>query len=168
MSTTLSADPKTKALHAINAFYLVGLVLDMLSSLLAFLSTRWLERLTEAEKGLLETMFSYHNPYADEKKDLVPSLPLRPWKTGDRQWFYYTYLSVSIHSPLTLLVLGIACMLVGLCTYAWTQHPTVVACLVTLASAVPLPFVVGDFSIGKKRDKREKLIIRLSEMQGDW
>lgn len=167
MSTTLSANPETKSLRSINAFYLVGLVLDILSSLLAFLSTRWFERLTEAEKDLLETVFSYHNLYADEK-DLATPRPMRPWKTGDRQWFYYTCLSVSLCSPLPLLVLGVTCMMVGICTYAWTEHPTVVACFVTLASAVPLPFIVGDFSIGRKRDRREKLIIRLGEMQGDW
>jgi hypothetical protein len=167
MTTTLSVTPETEALRWINALYLVGLVLDVLSALLAFLTTRWLERLTEPEKDLLEMEFSYHNLYADEK---APPLPpsIRPWKTGDRQWFYYTWLGGSLFVPLPLLVLGIMCMVAGLCTYSWTQHPVLVACLVTSASAAPLPFIVGDFSIGRNRDRRKKLILRLSEMQGTW
>ena len=167
LSTTLSAGPETQNLPWINTLYLIGLVLDILSSLLAFLTTRWLERLTEREKDQLEMVFSYHNLHADEKT-LAASRPMRPWKTGDRQWFYYTWLGGSLNIPLPLLVLGIMCMVVGICTYAWMQHPAVAASFVTLAIAVPLPFIVGSLSIGRKRDRREKLILRLGEMQGDW
>lgn len=72
---------------------------------------------------------------------------------------------MSLCALLPLLVLGLARVMVGICTYAWAQHPIVVA---SLAVAAPLPFIVGDFSIGWNRDRREKLIIRLSEMPGDW
>jgi hypothetical protein len=40
MSTTLSVNPERKTLRTINTFYLVGLVLDILSTLLAYLSMR--------------------------------------------------------------------------------------------------------------------------------
>lgn len=169
MSTTLSISPETKALRSVNILYLGGLVLDILSALLAFLTTRWLERLTEREKDLLETVFSYHNLDADEKalRDVTSRLG-RPWKTGDRQWFYYTWMGLSLFVPLPLLVLGVICMMAGLCTYTWAQHPVVVASMVTFANVVLLPFIVGDFFIGRKGDRREKLIFRLGEMQGDW
>lgn len=167
MSTTLSANPETKALRSINAFYLVGVILDIISALLAFLSARWFERLTEQEKDLLETVYAYHNLHPDEKA-LATSRPMRPWETGDRQWLYYSWLGLSLDIPLILLVLGTTCMMVGICIYAWAQHPTVVASFVTLAIAAPLLFIVGVFSIGRKRDRREKLILRLGELQGDW
>ncbi|KAH9986187.1 hypothetical protein BJV74DRAFT_775036 [Russula compacta] len=167
MSTTLSANPENGAIRAINTLYLGGLVLDILSALLAFLTTRWLERLAEREKDLVEIKFSYQNLNADEKVLITPR-PMRPWKTRDRQWCYYTWLSLSLFVPLPLLIFGVMCMIVGICTYAWTQQPVVVGSLVTLASVVPLLFIVGDFSIGRERDKREKLITRLSEMQGNW
>ena len=134
---------------------------------MAFLTTRWLERLTEQEKDLLEAVFSYHNLYPDEKI-LATSRPIRPWKIGDRQWFYYTWLGGSLNVPLPLLVLGIMCMMVGICTYAWTQHPAAAASLITLVMVAPLPFIVGSLSIGRKKDRREKLILRMGEMQGNW
>lgn len=58
MSTTL-ASPETVAIRAINTFFLSGFVLDILASLLAFLTIRWLERLTKWERGHLEAMFSH-------------------------------------------------------------------------------------------------------------
>ena len=134
---------------------------------MAFLTTRWLERLTEQEKDLLEAVFSYHNLHPDEKI-IATSRPIRPWKIGDRQWFYYTWLGGSLNVPLPLLVLGIMCMMVGICTYAWTQHPAVAASLITLVMVAPLPFIVGSLSIGRKKDRREKLILRMGEMQGNW
>ena len=168
MNTTLSVNPETKALRWINSLYLVSLVLNVLSALSAFLVTLWLERLTEPEKDLFEMVFSYHNPlYAGEEARATPP-SLRPWKIGDRQWFYYTWLGLSFFVPLPLLILGILCMMAGLCTYSWTQHPVVVASLVTSASVAPLPFVLNIFIVGRNRDRRNKLIIRQCEMQRNW
>ena len=67
-----------------------------------------------------------------------------------------------------LLIFGIVCMMAGIYIYVWTQHSVIVASLVTLAGASPLPFIFGDFYIGRDGDRRRKLITRLSEMQGDW
>lgn len=76
MSTTLTS-PETVANRAVNAFFLGGLVLDVLASLLAFLTTRWFERLTEGERVHLEAMFSQkqNNPATQQ------------WKRGSSQWF---------------------------------------------------------------------------------
>jgi hypothetical protein len=61
-------------------------------------------------------------------------------------------------------------MMAGIYTYIWTQHSPVVAALVTLAGGATLPFIVRDYYIGMRKNskRREKVIRRLSEMQGDW
>ncbi|KAM6489889.1 hypothetical protein JOM56_014701 [Amanita muscaria] len=159
MSTTRTlASPETVAIRAANAFFLAGLVLDVLAALLAFLTTRWFERLTEEERTYLEAIFS--------QKQNNPAK--RRWKMGSSQWFFYTWLGMSLFVPMPLLILGIVCMMVGIYTYVWTQLSVIVASLVTLAGAGPLPFIFGDFFIGGEPARRRNLIIRLSEMQGDW
>ena len=88
------------AIRAVNAFWVGGLVLDVLAALLAFLTCRWLERLTDGEGEHLEKEFSYRNCDDDEeydqnnqdKKHDDESQPMqgqqqreRPWRTGDSQ-----------------------------------------------------------------------------------
>ena len=157
MSTTL-ASPETVAIRAINTFFLSGFVLDILASLLAFLTVRWLERLTKWERGHLEAMFSHRQSNPDT----------RQWARGSSQWFFYTWLGLSLFSPMGMLVLGVTCMVGGIYIYVWTQHSVIVASLVTLAGAGPLPFFFGDFFIGRDPIRRSNLIIRMSEMQGSW
>jgi membrane protein implicated in regulation of membrane protease activity len=156
MSTTIATPVggETVALDAINALYLSSLVLDILSALLAFLTARWLELLTEKEKDLLEEKFSH---------TVLSRQHLSP-----RELLFYTWLGQSLFMPMPLLILGIACMIAGIYVYVWTQHAITVAAPVTLAGAATLPFIFGDFFIGKNQEKREKLITRLSEMRGDW
>lgn len=81
---------------------------------------------------------------------------------------FNTWLGGSLFAPVLLLILGIVCMMGGIYTYVWTQHSVIVASLVTLAGAGPLPFIFGLFIIGREPTRRRNLIIRLSEMQGDW
>lgn len=173
------------AIRAVNAFWVGGLILDVLAALLAFLTGRWLERLTVQERKHLEKEFSYSNGDEDEdydserhsqdKKHDDESQPMHGqpqrehlWRTGDSQWLFYTWLGMSLFIPMPLLVFGIVCMIAGIYTYVWTQHSVIVASLVSLAGAIPLPFILGDFIIGKDGERRRKLITRLSEMQGDW
>ena len=174
------------AIRAVNAFWVSGLVLDILAALLAFLTCRWLDRLTDGEGNHLEKEFSYrncddddeydqtekHNPDKKHDDELQPMQGQqqreRPWRTGDSQWLFYTWLGLSLFIPMPLLVFGIVCMMAGIYTYVWTQHSVIVASLVTVAGAIPLPFIFGDFTIGRDGDRRRKLITRLSEMQGDW
>lgn len=160
MSTTIfvAAHQETIALRAINAFFVGGLVLDIMAATLAYLTTRWLYRLTEKEKDFLEEAFSRRN--ADGNK--------RRQRRGVNDLVYYTWLGMSLFVPMPLLILGVLCMMGGLYTYVWTQHSTVVAALVTLAGAATLPFLAGDFYIGREPERRKQIILRLSEMQGDW
>jgi hypothetical protein len=174
------------AIRAVNAFWASGLVLDVLAALLAFLTGRWLERLTVRQRIHLEEDFSYSNGdedgeydqnerHSQDKRYDVESQLMhgqtqreRPWRTSNSQWLFYTWLGLSLFVPMPLLVFGIVCMVAGIYTYVWTQHSVIVASLVTLAGAVPLPFIIGDFVIGQDDTTRRNLITRLSEMQGDW
>lgn len=148
--------------RAVNAFYTGGLVLDIMSALLAFLTMRWLERLTEEEKDELERDFSRRQSGGEAGREKI-----RP-RRSPSNWLFYTWMGLSLFVPLPLLILGILGMLVGICTSTWMTHSAVVAALVTLAVASVMPFVVGDFIIGRERKRRRNLITRLSEMQGDW
>jgi len=149
-------DDTTTRFRTVNAFYTGGLVLDIMSALLAFLTMRWLERLTEEEQGELEGDFL--DRQSEEKAG-------RAKRRSPFSWFY-TWMGLSLFVPMPLLILGILCMIVGICTSIW--HSAVVAALVTLAVVGVMPFVAGDFFIGRERNRRRNLIIRLSEMQGDW
>jgi hypothetical protein len=159
MNTTAGAQD-TIAVRAIRAFFTGGLVLDIMSAMLGYLTGRWLQRLTAEEKTILEETFAYRNSRMSRDR------PTSYNSTLER--IYYTWLGLSLFAPMPLLLFGIACMMAGIYTYVWTQHPTVVAALVTVAGAVTLPFVFGDFYIGRDSERRKKVISRLSEMQGDW
>lgn len=156
MSTTIStpADQETVALSAINILYLSGFILDVSSAMLAFLTIRWLELLPESDKDLLEQLFSHKNEDAAKRRS-QPRLELQ----------LYTW---SLFIPMPLLVLGIIFMVIGIYIYVWTQHSVAVAALVSLVGAATIPFIIGDFLIGSKPKKRKEVIVRLSEMRGDW
>ncbi|KAG8813985.1 hypothetical protein FRC17_001345 [Serendipita sp. 399] len=59
MSITISTplEEQTTATCFINAFFLMGLVLDIMSAFLAFLTFRWFQRLSNEEKQYLEDSF---------------------------------------------------------------------------------------------------------------
>ncbi|KAI9449390.1 hypothetical protein F5148DRAFT_664523 [Russula earlei] len=160
----MSSPEITIADRAINAFYIGGLVLDIMASCLAFLTARWLERLREGEKNLLEKEFSRRPGNLDEER-----CAFSPKRRSLSDTIFYTWLGLSLFVPMPLLILGLICLLAGIYTNVWTQHSIVVAGLVTLAGVATVPFVVADFFIGRnRREMRTELIIRLSEMQGDW
>ncbi|KAI9452018.1 hypothetical protein F5148DRAFT_526942 [Russula earlei] len=169
MGSATSSD-QTIADRAVNAFYIGGLILDVMSACLAFLTTRWLERLTESEKDLLEKEFSCRPSNLDEEghDDKGGPSPFPPERRSWQDTMFYTWLGISLFVPMPLLIFGIVCMLAGIYTNVWAQHSAAVAGMVTLAGAATLPFVVGIFFIGRKKRRRAELIIRLSEMQGDW
>ena len=164
MSTTISttAANETMALRAVNAFYAGGLVLDIMSAMLGYPTGRWLQRLTEEEIAILDENFTHRNTHR-------PSSQTTPPQRSTLELIYYTWMGLSLFVPMPLLFFGITCMMAGIYTYIWTQHSTVVAALVTLAGGATVPFVIGDFYIGRNNwERRRKVIHRLSEMQGDW
>ncbi|KAI9448668.1 hypothetical protein F5148DRAFT_1250540 [Russula earlei] len=132
----MSSPEITIADRAINAFYIA----------------RWLERLREGEKNLLEKEFSRRPGNLDEER-----CAFSPKRRSLSDTIFYTWLGLSLFVPMPLLILGLICLLAGIYTNVWTQHSIVVAGLVTLAG---LP--------RNRREMRTELIIRLSEMQGDW
>lgn len=161
MITIDSTSDETTAIRAVNALFVSGLILDIMSAMLAYLTGRWLERLTEQEKDILEEYFA--------SRDTLGSSQPTPQRSP-LEFIYYSWMAFSLFVPMPLLTLGVVCMMAGIYTYVWTQHSFVLAGLVTLAGVVALPFVIGDLFIGirKNSKRREKVIRRLSEMQGDW
>ncbi|KAI9460338.1 hypothetical protein F5148DRAFT_1216940 [Russula earlei] len=162
----ITGQEETAADRAISILYIGGLLLDIMAACLAFLTARWLERLRESEKNLLEKVFSGRPGNLDDDDETLAFPP------NSRSWsdtILYTWLGGSLFSPMLLLFSGFTFMVAGIYTSVWAHHSTVVAILITLVGAATLPFVVGDFFIGRKRrERRAQLIFRLSEMQGNW
>ncbi|KAF8523900.1 hypothetical protein BU17DRAFT_85340 [Hysterangium stoloniferum] len=69
MSTTLSL-PDSTAIRTINAFYLSGLIFDLITACLAILTSRWLQRLTNSEKHYLQHSFATQAKAASEARTL--------------------------------------------------------------------------------------------------
>lgn len=173
MSITIgiTGDEETIAIRAINAFFLGGLILDLMSAFLAFLTSRWLQRLTVAEKLHLEKAFRRQNLLAGRETAAVEcSESGQDVERGlsPPNGLACAFFAMSLFVPMPLLVIGVVCMTAGLLTYTWSQHATSVAIPVTVACVSTLPFVAGIFSIGRKERRRKAIIDRLSTMQGDW
>ncbi|KAF8523899.1 hypothetical protein BU17DRAFT_85339 [Hysterangium stoloniferum] len=180
LSTTLSGLPDTTAVRATNTFYLSGLTLDFCSACLACLSSRWFQRLTNAEKKYLQAVFSTrariqsqraaldHGPQTKQslERGEGDSLEYTQWSLSER--ILISWYSMSLFVPMGFLILGTVCMVVGLYIYVWSQHPLPVSITVSLAGIVTLPFIIGVFSIGRADERRRTVIRRLSRMQGDW
>jgi hypothetical protein len=166
MSITLglSIPEQTNSIRAINALYLGGLILDIASALLAFLSARWLERLSPEERLFLEETFTRQN----EARRSTPRDPTRIRRCWDPRRWFHTWMGYSLFCPMPLLVVGVNCMVAGIYIFAWTQQHIGVALAVTLTAACVVPMVLGDFYIGQNEARRRAVIERLSEMQGDW
>ena len=165
MSTTVGLDiEQTPSIQAINALYLAGFIMDIASAVLAFLTARWLERLTPEERAFLEHTFQRR--HASRRASL--GTPSRFEWSFSLKRLLYTWMGYSLFSPMPLLVIGVACMVAGLYVYAWTQNHLAVALVVTLTGLSVVPLAVGDFYIGQNEGRRRALIERLSEMQGDW
>ncbi|KAF8523904.1 hypothetical protein BU17DRAFT_43373, partial [Hysterangium stoloniferum] len=168
----------TPAIHAINVFYISGLTFDIFSACLAYLTSRWFQRLTKAEKELLQTVFVAREKERSDVKICIPEPeeswerdkdgPLRSMKLGGLDRIFITWYSISLFAPVVFLVLGIACMVAGLYTYTWSQQTLIVAILASIAGLSTLPFILGVFAIGREPEKRRKIIFQLSRMQGDW
>lgn len=183
MSTSITIPTPTPAIQAANALYLCGFVLDLMSAFVSFLTARWLQLLLADERRLLEECFSERleeriNRNRRQKAELdieasqmceekpqtivgntrfpkIPSLPIR-------------FFASSLFSSFPMLIWGVASLLIGLTIYIWSTQPIVVAALVTLAYTGTLPFLLGIFLIGKKKKRRESIIITLSWKIGDW
>ncbi|KAH6919119.1 hypothetical protein BKA70DRAFT_1089210 [Coprinopsis sp. MPI-PUGE-AT-0042] len=166
MSVTvgLSISEQTTSIRAINALYLGGLILDVASAVLAFLSARWLERLSQEERLFLENRFTRQN----EARRSTGGVPTRIRWSFEGGRLFSTWLGFSLFSPMPLLVLGVTCMVAGIHVFAWTQQHIAVALVVTFASVGVIPMVAGDFYIGPSEPRRRAVIERLSELQGDW
>jgi hypothetical protein len=177
MNTSLHITQDTTAVRVTNAFYLSGLILDLMSACLAFLTSRWFQRLTNAEKHFLQEVFAarakekseradplidkstHKESYDREKDDVLKSSKLRGIERILIPWY-----SLSLFVPMIFLVLGASCMLGGLYTYTWTQHPRPVAIMVSFAGLSTIPFIVGVFAIGRADGRRRNIILRLSHI----
>ncbi|GLB41292.1 hypothetical protein LshimejAT787_0905070 [Lyophyllum shimeji] len=180
MSTTIGVarSDETPALRAVNAFYLSGLVFDLVSAFLAFLTARWLQRLTDEERAHLEVVFEQSHSRrftrasadaeADVEHDPQPPAPPLPDKRPFVVRCIHAYFASSLFAPMTLLVFGVICMAVGFLIFAWAEQPLVVAIVLTAVCAGLVPFPVGVFLIGRNSATRRRVIDLLSRKQGDW
>ncbi|KAF5371367.1 hypothetical protein D9615_009669 [Tricholomella constricta] len=192
MSTTLglTREQETPALRAVNALFLSGFIFSLMSAFLAFLTSRWFQRLSPEECAYLEVTFerAIQRQHASHRRCSSSRLadPREPnIERGERalsitsdverddkssfiMWLFHEYLAYSLWEPMTLLIIGVGCMILGLLILAWAEHALAVAIVLTAACVFVMPFPLGVFLIRQKRSRRLAIIDLLGKMQGDW
>ncbi|KAG6908875.1 hypothetical protein DXG01_002949 [Tephrocybe rancida] len=155
----IGRDAETAALSAVNALFLAGLIFSITSAFLAFLTARWLQRLSNSERTRLEITFEAQSRKRRRRRiskrdnDVENRLPGSLIPDGSeaskegRQPFarrlVYFYFAYSLFAPMTLLVTGVMCMAMGLWVFAWAEHSLAVGIVVTAVYFIILPFPVG-------------------------
>lgn len=170
-----------------NVLFLSGLILDLMAAFLSYLTSRWLQRLSTEEKRLLELAFDEHQRNAiqlrEDYKDIEGgdatgrphladnAVEKNPRATRPLHWndkVVEICFTTSLIVSMPMLAFGSLCMVLGLIVYTWSQHPTVVASIVTGMFVINLPFLAGVILISRKSSRRRAIIHRLSTMQGSW
>ncbi|KAJ3532028.1 hypothetical protein NMY22_g7912 [Coprinellus aureogranulatus] len=155
----------TPSVRAVNALFLGGMLIDIMSAMMGYLTIRWLERMRDAEQDLLNKLLHLKTNAEKAKRrepidfdaEGIPSPRL-----------VHKFMALSLLIPLPFLIIGCICMLVGIYIYVWSQHPTSVAIAVTVLGGTTLPFILCDFCIGRNENRRKFIIRRICELQGDW
>jgi len=188
LSISIGITPETASIRATNVLWLSGLILDLMAAFLSYLTSRWLQRLSREEKMLLERVFDEQQRNTARRRDYLDVEggvektsnnhnagdndidhnlhAMKPLRWNDK--LVEICFSTSLLVSMPLLAFGSLCMVVGLIVYTWSQHPTVVASIVTGIFVVNLPFLAGVILISRKSSRRRAIIHRLSAMQGTW
>jgi preprotein translocase subunit SecF len=154
ITITIELEEQTVAIYVVNSLFLSGLILDIAAAFLAFLTSRWLQRLENSEKAHLEDVLGgNHHPRA---------------ATSQVRKFLHNWFSLSLFVAMPLLVIAVMFMVVGIMVYVWSAQHLSVAVATSIALALPLPFIVGVFCIGRDQTRRENIINHLGGMRGDW
>lgn len=148
-----------------------------MASFIAFLTVRWLQRLTPSEKAILEYEIEWQESSKLRLERGFPAtvyLPRRPVVEGSSftaGWLDHrvaiSFFATSLFAPMPMLTSGISCMGLGLLIYTWSQHSIAVGVIVTLAFVLTVPFLLAIFLIGRKEERRRRIITRLG-VGGDW
>lgn len=168
----------TRSARAINSLFLGGMLVDIMSAMMGYLTIRWLERMRDAEQELLNKLLHLKTNKrkaaapaedtektisADEAADLEKVISeIEPPK------LIHKFMALSLLIPLPFLIIGCICMLAGIYVYVWSQLPTSVAVAVTVLGGSTVPFIICDFCIGRDEKRRRFIIRRICEVQGDW
>ncbi|KAG9040574.1 hypothetical protein FS842_002983 [Serendipita sp. 407] len=176
MTISINTPPEaqTTAIRLINAFFLMGLVLDIISAFLAFLTYRWLQRLSHEESVYLEEVFEAPiTSLKDEEEapgvdDEECTTDATNSNSSSIEGWIVSWSALSLFIPMLFLILGVSSMAVGIQIFIWTQQKLMVAILVTIAYVTVIPFIIGLFIIGKDRERRRKIIRNLGKKRGDW
>ncbi|KAG8841268.1 hypothetical protein FRB91_002643 [Serendipita sp. 411] len=173
ISINTPSEAQTTAICLINAFFLIGLVLDIISAFLAFLKYRWLQRLSHEESVYLEEVFEAPITSLKDEEE-APGVDEECTTDATRsnssliEGWIVSWSALSLFIPMLFLILGVSSMAVGIQIFIWTQQKLMVAILVTLTYVTVIPFIIGLFIIGKDRERRRKIIRNLGKRRGDW
>jgi hypothetical protein len=148
------------------------MLIDIMSALMGYLTIRWLERMRDAEQELLHKVLQ-------RKTNLLKSKEINNTEPQSVNFesnsinipapsLAQKIMALSLLIPLPFLIIGVVSMLVGIYIFIWSEHPTVVAIIVTVFGGITLPFIICDFIIGRKTRRRKGIIRRICELQGDW
>ncbi|KAG8789370.1 hypothetical protein FRC20_006401 [Serendipita sp. 405] len=175
ISINTTRKEQTIKLCFINGLFMGGLILDLVASFLAFLTARWLQRLSAEERSKLEEIFTDKSSPRknDEEQPAIDEQELQKQQQQQQQEdlfdrILHFWLSFSLFSSMPLLVLGVMCMAAGIGIYVLTCHKPIVGVLVILAYVGLAPIVVGIFLIGSGKKRRMGVIHELGKRRGDW
>lgn len=163
----------TITIRAINALFLGAMLIDIMSAMMGYLTVRWLERMRDAEQELLNKVLQRKtNAQRNRRDSTEPKKPPVDFEAESINIpppsLAQKIMALSLLIPLPFLIIGVVSMLVGIYIFIWSEHPTVVAIIVTAFGGITLPFIICDFIIGRKNNRRRRIIRRICEMQGDW
>ncbi len=163
-------------IRAVNALFLSGLIIDAMAAMIAFLGSRWLQRLSRAEKLFLEYEFEWQQGIEEKTVKANPiafhlsrKLVVNP---GSRRWLDHRlaiwFFSASLSAPLPMLYFGCSCLALGILIYTWSEHSIGVGVVVSLVFLFTLPFLLAVVLIGKDTGRRKRIITTLAVDAQEW
>jgi membrane protein implicated in regulation of membrane protease activity len=135
------------ALKFVNAFWISGIFLDVIGAVLATLTARWFELLDEDECDHLAVHLA---------------TPSKSSPTWTRSYIIAT----ALFSPMPVVAVGVALLLIGLVVYVWAAQPLLVSVTSTLTFAILAPFVAIYFI--PHADRKKDIIECLGRKRGAW
>ena len=149
------SDNSTTASRLVNAFWLVGVVLDVFGAVLAALTARWFEVLDAKYVEIFDYIWSADSTTLPQRKS-----------EGIFPVIIDNCIAYALFSGFLIVGCGVICFLIGLVICVWERQPLVVSIIFTIPFAVLVPLVGVIFYPHSTR--KENIIHILKGKKGNW
>jgi hypothetical protein len=144
-SQLISSNPTSQV---VSAFYFCGLITDILSAALCFLSARWFEMLNESEAEDLQEYWQANDEHRPVKRVPTGSILVDLW------------VKYAIHMAFASVWLGLTFLMAGVLSYAWLEQSKVVGLVSTTVFSIFALFVPPFMLTHSRRSVLSRLGIR--------